>query len=84
MSEPTTEQGDRDMAVVKAAVQGLGEHFDTVQIFVTRYEPQDEGGTTNINYGAGNWFARFGQVRDWTVKREEDARIDRRNDDSRA
>lgn len=57
---------ETDLQLVQKAVDDLGEHFDTVQIFVTRYEGGD--GTTNINLGTGNWFARFGHVSEWLLK----------------
>ena len=58
---------ENDFEMVKAAVDKLGEHFDTVHIFTTRHEPTD-GGTFNITYGVGNWFARYGQAREFVVK----------------
>lgn len=61
---------DQEMQRVKDACNVLIEHFDTVQIFVTRYAPEEDCGTVNINYGAGNWFARYGQVCEWLVKQE--------------
>lgn len=65
-----------DMERVKAAVQTLMEHFDTVQIFASRYEIESErnGETTEIAYGDGNWFARFGQVKEWIVCTEQRSR----------
>lgn len=65
MNDPAIHE-DRDMALLKTAAGQLMEHFDTVQIFVTR---QNEGaeGTVNANWGAGNWFARYGQVRGWLI-----------------
>ena len=42
----------------------LSEHFDTVQIFVTRHI-SNEKGTVQCNAGSGNFFARFGQVQFW-------------------
>lgn len=56
----------------------LGEHFDTVQIFVTRYD--SEIGTRNVVFGAGNWFARYGQVVDWQTKKSEETRVGVRKD----
>lgn len=53
------------------ALEELGEHFDTVQIFATRHESGEEGGTINMAYGAGNWFARYGQIREWLIKADE-------------
>jgi hypothetical protein len=49
---------------VDAAVAELSEHCDTVQIFVTLHQG-NEAGTCHITRGAGNWFARFGQILGW-------------------
>lgn len=54
-----------DLERVKEAVRVLGEHFDTVQIFVTTYNGDNDGTTRNINTGTGNWFARYGQILDF-------------------
>jgi hypothetical protein len=64
-----------DLDRVKKACSELGEHFDTVQIFVTRHEPS-EGGTVNVQWGEGNWFARYGQVKSWTISEDEAFRED--------
>ncbi len=54
----------------------LSEHFDTVQIFATKYEPGDDGFALSITEARGSWFARYGQVREWVVKIEERSRLD--------
>lgn len=59
-----------DMAVLKSHAAQLGEHFDTVQIFVTRHDPSKDDGTVSAFEGTGNWFARYGQVRNWLLKEE--------------
>jgi hypothetical protein len=78
-----TAQEEIDLERLKKAVSELGEHFDTVQIFATRYQSEGEGeeGTVNANYGAGNWFARMGFVRDWLIKQDEYTRVGVRKDD---
>lgn len=49
-----------DKERVRQAVLTLREHFDTVQILCSR---EDNGrDTTFVEQGAGNWFARYGQV----------------------
>lgn len=48
----------------------LGEHFDTVHIFVTRHEG-DRDQTRMVNRGSGTWFSRFGQIREWLIYEEE-------------
>jgi hypothetical protein len=58
------ETKDLDIRRIDDAVAVLSEHYDTVQIFVTRYDSQS-GETMNLESGTGNWFARRGQVDDW-------------------
>lgn len=64
---------DKDLKLVQLAVDQLIEHFDTVQVLVTRCNG-DEDGTVSVSLGAGNWFARYGHVKDWIVKEEEKVR----------
>lgn len=68
MSDPAAME-QRDMALLKKAAGQLMEHFDTVQIFVTK-QCEGAGDTVNANWGCGNWFARYGQVRGWLVYQE--------------
>ena len=50
-----------DSERLQSAVATLREHFDTVQVFASR---EDNGTTTTFaERGAGNWFARYGQVK---------------------
>lgn len=63
----------KDMAIVQKHVDDLGEHFDSVQIFVTAHRP-DDGGTVHVNMGSGNWFTRFGQVETWVTREKERTR----------
>jgi len=72
---------EADMEKVQKSVDGLMEHFDTVQIFVTRLDSERDG-TVNVNIGAGNWFARFGQVCEWTTKQNERTRDNVRKEDA--
>lgn len=58
----------------------LSEHFDTIQVFATRYEGDDDGNTVSWCQGSGNWYARFGLVTEWVEKKREGARIDERKD----
>lgn len=68
-----------DLLMVEKIAQQLSEHFDTVQIFTTKYEGSDVG-TTNISTGTGNYFARVGQVGQWMVKENEGSRMELRED----
>lgn len=75
-----TDKDDPDMKRLKEAARLLGEHFDVVAIYASRHEANTEGGTVYLSYGVGNWFARYGQVRDWIVREEERAREKGRRD----
>lgn len=66
---------DKDIAIVKSHLEKLGEHFDSVHIFASRHESGIEDGTVSVNLGSGNWFARYGQVKEWTIKQDEETRI---------
>lgn len=63
---------ETEMKMVEKAANELSEHFDSVQIFVSRYDSED--GTVNITNGIGNWYARYGHVKEWCVKSEERTR----------
>lgn len=80
MPSPTP---DDDMTMLEKHANELAEHFDSVQIFVTRHEGGEKNGTVNASQGAGNWFARYGQVKSWVIKQDECAREEVRgqNDD---
>lgn len=65
------EQREADLEILKRHCQGLGEHFETVQIFVSRHMPAELDGTRSMNYGSGNWFARYGQVSLWMTQSKE-------------
>lgn len=67
------DQEKEDLARVEKAVESLKEFYDTVHVFVTRHEGGGVG-TVNIQIGAGNWFARKGQVIEWLAKEDESTR----------
>lgn len=56
---------------IEAHVNALAEHFDTVQVFCTLV---GDDGTHSFRSGAGNFYARMGQVKHWVDKefQEED------------
>lgn len=64
-----------DLQRVEAAAVALGEHFDSVHIFATRHEQGQAEGTINVSFGAGNWFTRYGQIKEWLVKTDERTRL---------
>lgn len=63
-------QSERDLALVTQAVESLGEHFDSVEIFVSSHRP-DLGGSRALNRGCGNWYTRYGQITEWIVRENE-------------
>jgi hypothetical protein len=75
---------DPDLARLRAHAEQLGEHFDTVQIFVTRHEHGQLEGTVNCAWGTGSYFTRSGQIREWIVKQDERARAEVRRKDGDA
>lgn len=75
------DMSERDMARVDQALDLLREHFDTIQIFVSRNESGELDGTVTVHKGVGNWFARFGQVRAWMIKEEQSLRLEVKPDD---
>jgi hypothetical protein len=61
------------LGLLKKHAAQLAEHFDTVQIFVTHQEGEI---TTSAIEGAGNWFARYGQVRQWVEYEHKHVNLD--------
>jgi hypothetical protein len=58
-----------DMSVIEKHCTELMKKFDTVQLFCSRHEI-DTGGTVNCHTGQGNFFARYGHVKQWVLKEE--------------
>lgn len=80
MNEGSRQEGKAELEMIRKHCETLSEHFDSVQIFVSRYE---DGNTVSVNDGMGNWFARLGQVQKWAEKQNEEARVEvRKYDDS--
>lgn len=78
----SNESGDemnRDHERLVEAIQPLMEHFDAVQIFSTRYDPES-GQTYTYSTGKGNWNSRKGTVGDWVKKEDEAIRVQVRKD----
>lgn len=78
--EVPVQNGDADVAMLREAAEKLSEHFDSVHIFTTRYESNLDHGTINVNWGTGNWFARYGQIRTWLKRQDEQTRCDVRSE----
>jgi len=61
--------------LVRKAVSALGEHFDSVRCFVTW--PSDDGQQNTKSYesGTGNFYAQYGQIKEWCAMQDEYQRI---------
>ena len=57
-------EDDSENAIIAKALRDLGEYFDTVQLFTSRYD-HEGGGTVSKVAGSGNIYARMGQVGHW-------------------
>ena len=69
-----TEQPDTpDDEYIRKVLRVLMEHFDSAHIFVTRFNPNDND-TTSIALGAGNIYAREGQIKGWVIKMDEETK----------
>jgi len=63
----------RDLMTIKSFVARIAEHFDSVQIFCTKKTEDDTRCTT---WGEGNWYARYGQIREWIIYTESQFKPD--------
>lgn len=75
MSEPAIGKhasNDDDMALVKSAALRLSEHFDSVLIFATKMKG---GEVVSFERSEGNWYASYGLVREWQLRKDEQAKI---------
>jgi hypothetical protein len=80
MYEQEYNSEEEDMQIIMNHCAQLSEHFETVQIFVTKLCKKEDG-TINAQYGEGNWFARYGQIRQWVIKEEKSFKnIEEEND----
>lgn len=75
------EQYDSDKELICRTARSLAEHFDSVQIFVSRHQPAELDGTMRVSIGTGNWYSRYGQIVEWVNMENERARIHMRRDE---
>ena len=64
------EKKQKLQGIVKAHCGALLEHFDSVQIFTVKNN-KDEKLSTSFHWGSGNYFSRYGQVKQWVIGEEE-------------
>ncbi len=64
-----------NIAHLDTAIDHLKQHFDVVQIFVSKHNSDTEL-TCHTEQGCGNWWARIGQAEHWVnYKKEEFTRV---------
>lgn len=51
----------------------LMEHFDSVHIFASA---EHVDGSISVHIGKGNWYTRFGQIKEWIIREEQRCRND--------
>lgn len=67
------EQRDKKLKLLDNQVRVLMQNFDSVHIFATKFETDGaESKTAHYVRGDGNWFTRYGQVREWLLRQEND------------
>lgn len=70
-------QRDKKLELLKNQAKVLRQSFDTVQIFVGKND--EETGVTTMYWGDGNYYARYGQIRQWLLQEDEQARMEVRD-----
>lgn len=71
----STDEGADDRKFIDAKVAEMMERFDSVMVFATKHEGGDDGLTRGYNRGRGNFFTRYGQIREWLIYEEEATRV---------
>lgn len=67
----TDEEKSQLKELVERHASELGEHHDSVRIFVTRHADDGSGGTYSFETGRGNFYAQLGQVREWVAIQDQ-------------
>jgi len=65
---------NKTAAVLESQCAQLMEHFDSVQIFVTKHNKLTRY-VSAFHVGDGNYYARLGQVREWIMIEDEREKI---------
>ena len=73
------EDADR---IVREFVARVSEHVDSVQVFINKKRDDGKSGTWKMGFGAGNWYARYGQVREWLIIEDEAIRMEAHDEDT--
>lgn len=67
------QEADKKFKLIENQCRFLMDSFDSVQIFCTKYEGNDNGNTRHFISGFGNYCARYGQVKEWILEQEGQA-----------
>lgn len=57
-------QNDALCDKVEKMCKELYPFVDAIHVFFTKHE-NNEVGTSRYDFGLGNWYARYGQIREW-------------------
>lgn len=79
MSEEEKFDAEQKSEMIHKHIRALAEHFDCVQVFCSCHLG-DSKGTRAFAIGSGNYYGRYGQIREWIVKKEEQSRCEMRDD----
>lgn len=69
MSDIPEEMQEADRLVTDA-LNKLAEHVDAVTIFVSKRRTDGMDGTWKLSNGRGNFYARYGHVKEWVLAEE--------------
>lgn len=61
--------------LVEQTVAKLREHFDSVQLFVSKATDDGKRDTEGFSVGSGNWYARIGQIDEWMQMKKEQTKL---------
>ena len=67
-------RNDKLLGLVKQHCGALFEHFDSVQILCQKHDQQNSRGTVSFVWGSGNYYARYGQAKQWILIEEDEAK----------
>ena len=69
LEEGDDAEAERFQKILRSHVAQLMEHFDSVEVVVTKYDSENER-TYKGNRGGGNWYANYGACKEWVQEQE--------------
>lgn len=64
--------------LVKKAATEIISVADSVEIIVGKHRPSnvaEDDNTLSFSYGLGDWYSRYGRVREWLLKADERIKV---------